>query len=84
FINLGGGFGIPYKPEEKELDIYYVSQQIKSLYENILLENGLKPPKIYMEHGRYITGPNGYLITKVLHIKDSYKKYAGIDANSAN
>jgi len=84
FINLGGGFGIPYKPEEKELDIYYISRQIKKLYEDILLENGLKPPKIYMEHGRYITGPNGYLITKVLHIKDSYKKYAGIDANSAN
>jgi len=84
FIDLGGGFGIPYKPEENELDIYYISDQIKELYEKILLENGLKPPKIYMEHGRYITGPNGYLITKVLHIKDSYKKYAGIDANSAN
>lgn len=84
FVDLGGGFGIPYKPDEKELDIYYVADEIKKLYEKIILKNGLKPPKIYMEHGRYITGPNGYLITRVLHIKNSYKKYAGIDANSAN
>jgi len=84
FVDLGGGFGIPYKPDEKELDIYYVSSEIKKLYEKIILKNGINPPKIYMEHGRYITGPNGYLVTRVLHIKNSYKKYAGIDANSAN
>lgn len=84
FIDLGGGFGIPYKLDEEELDIYYISQEIKKLYEEILINNGLTPPKIYMEHGRYISGPNGYLVTKVLHIKDSFKKYVGIDANSAN
>jgi len=84
FVDLGGGYGIPYKPDENELDIFYISNEIKKLYEQIILKNGLKPPKIYMEHGRYITGPNGYLITRVLHIKNSYKKYAGIDANSAN
>ena len=84
FIDLGGGFGIPYKPEEKELDIYFVASEIKKMYDDIIIKNGINPPKIYMEHGRYITGPNGYLISKVLHIKESYKKYVGIDANSAN
>nr|WP_233186599.1 diaminopimelate decarboxylase [Petrotoga sp. 9PWA.NaAc.5.4] len=84
FIDLGGGFGIPYKPGEKELDIYFVASEIKKMYDNIIIKNNINQPKIYMEHGRYITGPNGYLISKVLHIKESYKKYVGIDANSAN
>ncbi|MCP5465370.1 MAG: diaminopimelate decarboxylase [Thermotogae bacterium] len=83
FINIGGGFGIPYRPEEKELDLYSLSYGIKKLYEKYFLKNNLNP-KLYTENGRYITGPAGYLITKVIHIKDSYKKYAGVDASMAN
>lgn len=81
FIDIGGGFGIPYKPEEKELDVNKLSNMIKELYENYF--NEFKP-KIFTENGRYITGPHGYLITKVLHIKESYKTYVGVDANMAN
>ncbi|KLO24366.1 diaminopimelate decarboxylase family protein [Marinitoga sp. 1155] len=81
FIDIGGGFGIPYKPEEKELDINLLSKNIKDLYNYYF--NDFKP-KLYTENGRYITGPHGYLITKVLHIKSSYKMYVGVDANMAN
>lgn len=81
FIDIGGGFGIPYKPDDKELDLRLLSNNIKELYENYF--NKFKP-KIFTENGRYITGPHGYLITKVLHIKESYKTYVGVDANMAN
>ncbi|WP_129407838.1 diaminopimelate decarboxylase [Marinitoga lauensis] len=81
FIDIGGGFGIPYRPEEKELDIYLLGKNIKELYEYYFVDF---KPKIFTENGRYITGPHGYLITKVLHIKESYKTYVGVDANMAN
>src|SRR5436190_619692 len=84
FINLGGGIGIPYKPSEKPVDIKYVSKKIKKLYERKIVKNKLNPLRIVMENGRAITGPHGYLVTKVLHIKDTYKKYIGLDANMAN
>ncbi|WGS64866.1 diaminopimelate decarboxylase family protein [Marinitoga aeolica] len=81
FIDIGGGFGIPYKPDDKELDLHLLSNNIKELYEKHFKEF---KPKIFTENGRYITGPHGYLITKVLHIKESYKTYVGVDANMAN
>jgi diaminopimelate decarboxylase len=81
FIDIGGGFGIPYKPDDKELDLPLLSNNIKELYEKYFKEF---KPKIFTENGRYITGPHGYLITKVLHIKESYKTYVGVDANMAN
>ncbi|SHE83245.1 diaminopimelate decarboxylase [Marinitoga hydrogenitolerans DSM 16785] len=81
FIDIGGGFGIPYRPEEKELDIKLLSENIQKTY-NKYFKNF--KPKIYTENGRYITGAHGYLITKVLHIKESYKTYIGVDANMAN
>ena len=84
FANLGGGIGIPYKNEHKPVDLYRVSAGIKERYERLIEGNGLAPLKVFFESGRVITGPFGFLISKVLHIKETYKKYAGLDACMAN
>lgn len=84
FVNIGGGVGIPYRPNEERIDISALSRGIKEKYESIIVANGLAPLKLYTECGRYITGPYGYLVAKVLHIKDTYKKFAGLDACMAN
>ncbi len=84
FANLGGGIGIPYKNEHKPVDLNHVSKGIRDLYEKMIVANGLAPLKIYFESGRAITGPYGYLVSKVLHIKETYKKYAGLDSCMAN
>ncbi len=80
FVNIGGGIGIPYKPEDSAVDIKIVSEGIKEKYDTIIRKNNLHPLKINLECGRMITGPYGYLVSKVIHIKDTYKKYAGLDA----
>ena len=79
FINLGGGIGIPYVPGEREIDIRSVSEGIRREYEAADLS-----AKLFMECGRYLTGPHGYLVSRVRHIKDTYKLYAGLDASMAN
>ncbi|MCW0481506.1 diaminopimelate decarboxylase family protein [Gaoshiqia sediminis] len=84
FANLGGGIGIPYKSEHKPVDLQKVSAGIKERYEKMIEANGLAPLKIFFESGRAITGPYGYLVSKVLHIKETYKKYAGLDSCMAN
>lgn len=81
FANLGGGIGIPYKPEEKAVDMEYVSAGIKKLYDEKISANGLQPLKLFFESGRAITGPYGYLVSKVLHLKETYKRFAGLDAS---
>ncbi len=84
FANLGGGIGIPYKNEHKPVDLTRVSKGIKELYDQLITANSLDPLKIFFESGRAITGPFGFLISKVLHIKETYKKYAGLDSCMAN
>ena len=84
FINLGGGVGIPYRPEEKPVDYQRVSAGIQAAYAETLGAAGLNDVKIYMENGRCITGPYGYLLSRVLHKKNIYKQYVGLDANMAN
>ncbi|MGQ7870565.1 diaminopimelate decarboxylase family protein [Sunxiuqinia sp. sy24] len=84
FANLGGGIGIPYKSEHKPVNLNRVSDGIKELYEKIIVANGLDPLKVYFESGRAITGPFGFLVSKVLHIKETYKKYAGLDSCMAH
>lgn len=84
FANLGGGIGIPYKNEHKPVDLDYMSAGIKRLYDKIITGNGLGPIKIYFESGRAITGPFGYLVATVLHVKETYKKYIGLDASMQN
>ena len=84
FANMGGGIGIPYKPGDKPVDMEFVSAGVKKHYDNILVKAGLAPLKIFFESGRAITGPYGYLVTKVRHIKKTYKTYAGLDACMTN
>ena len=84
FVNLGGGIGIPYKPEEAPANLEDLSARIKKLYEVKIAKNGLDPLRIFMECGRMVTGPYGYLITRVIHEKNIYKNYLGVDANMAN
>ena len=84
FVNLGGGIGIPYKPEQNPVNLTLISNEVKKLYEEKIQKNNLAPLKIFMENGRMITGPFGYLITTVIHEKHIYKEYIGVDASMAN
>ncbi len=84
FINLGGGIGIPYKPGDKAVDLKYVSQGIREYYEKALGALSDQTLRIYMECGRMVTGPYGYLVTKAIHKKDTYKHYIGVDACMAD
>ena len=84
FVNMSGGFGIPYKPEQNALDIDYISGKIKALYDEMIVPAGLHPLKLFTECGRLITGPYGYLVTTAIHKKEIYKNYIGLDACMAN
>lgn len=84
FVNLGGGIGIPYRPEQNPVDLEKLSKKIKLSYEKKIIENNLDPLRIVMECGRVITGPYGYLITTAIHEKHIYKEYVGVDACMAN
>ncbi len=84
FVNISGGIGIPYKPEERAVDLEVVSNGIRRVYDQIIQANGLHPLSLFMECGRMITGPYGYLVSRVLHIKDIYKKHVGLDASMAH
>ncbi|MBU0628017.1 MAG: diaminopimelate decarboxylase [Nanoarchaeota archaeon] len=84
FVNLGGGYGTPYKPTDKAIDLDYVSDGIKKAYDEIIVKNSLDPLRIVMECGRMITGPYGWMVTAVRHIKNTYKDYVGCDACMAN
>jgi diaminopimelate decarboxylase len=84
FVNFGGGIGIPYRPEEKCVDLDLVSREIKRAYEEKIKGAGLDPVRITMELGRFITGPFGYLVSTALHRKEIYKNYIGLDACMAN
>ena len=84
FVNIGGGIGIPYKPDQKPMDLEYVGRGIEAAYKACVAERGIKPLKLYMECGRCITGPYGYLVARVRHIKNTYRMYAGLDACMSN
>ncbi|HOF34447.1 MAG TPA: diaminopimelate decarboxylase [Spirochaetota bacterium] len=84
FINIGGGIGIPYKPDQKEVDVEKVAEGIRLEFDELICKNGLKHPKLYMECGRMVTGPFGYLVTQAIHKKEIYKNYIGVDACMAN
>jgi diaminopimelate decarboxylase len=84
FINMGGGIGIPYLLDQEPMNLVYVSNGIKKLYEEIIIKNNLDPSKIVFECGRVITGPHGYLVTTVIHKKEIYKNYIAVDSCMAN
>jgi diaminopimelate decarboxylase len=83
FINLGGGIGIPYQPDQDAVNLEELGEKVRIKYEEILGSKGLKPA-IYTECGRVVTGPYGYLVTKAVHEKHIYKEYVGVDACMAN
>ena len=84
FINLSGGVGIPYKPEDKPADIMAIGEGVRRAYEDILIANGMGDVAIYTELGRFVLGPYGSLVARVLHKKSIHKEYVGLDACAAN
>ncbi len=84
FVDLGGGVGIPYKVEDEAMDLEFVSDEIRKLYESIIVGNNLDPLEISFELGRYILGPYGYLVSRVRHVTKKYKEYVGLDASMAD
>ncbi len=83
FINLGGGVGIPYRPEQDKIEWAVLSEKVKTVYDSAFASSNHKP-KVFFELGRAITGPYGYLVTKAIHYKQTYKNYIGLDACMAN
>lgn len=84
FVNLGGGIGIPYRPGQVPVDLEELGRRIKDVYEEMIVPAGLAPLRITMENGRMMTGPYGCLVTKVIHFKNIYKNYVGVDACMSN
>jgi diaminopimelate decarboxylase len=80
FINLSGGIGIPYKPEETGNDIAVIGEGVRKVYEEIFTPAGMNDVAIYAELGRFMTGPYGCLVTTAIHEKHIYKEYIGCDA----
>ncbi len=83
FVDFSGGIGIPYRPEEKAVSMPAIGAAVHKVYDEILTSHGLKVD-IFTEMGRYITGPYGYLVTKVVGEKHIYKEYIGVDATACN
>ncbi len=79
FINIGGGLGIPYHPDDAPLDIGSMGTDIAALFDEFDVAHGYQP-RLYMESGRYMTGPHGVLITRAINRKDIYRTYIGVDA----
>ena len=84
FINLGGGFGIPYRPEEESVNYAAIGAGVQRLYNHILRPVGLGDTAIRTESGRAMTGDAGWLVSTVLHEKDTYKHDIGLDSCMAN
>lgn len=81
-MNIGGGFGVPYHPEEKSLDMNEIAKSIRTTFDEQCKKYGLKEPRLMAEPGRFISADAGWLVSKSTIIKDSYKKFVGIDASS--
>lgn len=84
FINLSGGVGIPYKPDQEGNDIRAIGAGVKAVYEEVLVPAGLGDVAIYTEMGRFMMGPYGALVTTAIHEKHTYKEYIGVDACAVN
>ena len=84
FINLSGGVGIPYKPDQVPNDIAVIGEGVHKVYDEVLVPEGMDNVALFTEMGRFVTGPYGALVTRVLHFKHIYKEYVGVDACAAN
>ena len=84
FINLSGGVGIPYKPDQEPNDIMVIGEGVRKAYEEVLVPAGMDNVAIFTELGRYMLGPYGHLVTTAIHEKHIYKEYIGVDACAVN
>lgn len=84
FINLSGGVGIPYRPDQPENDIAVIGEGVRKAYEEILVPAGMGDVALYTELGRYMLAPYGHLVTRATHEKHIYKEYIGVDACACN
>ena len=84
FINLSGGIGIPYRPEDAPNDIRLIGEGVRKAYEEILVPAGMDDVAIYTELGRFMMGPYGHLVTTAIHEKHTHKEYIGVDACAVN
>ncbi|MBK4110412.1 diaminopimelate decarboxylase [Lactococcus petauri] len=84
FINLSGGIGVNYRPDEAPNDIAVIGEGVHRVYDEVLTANGLGEVKIYTELGRFMLAPHGLLVTRVLHRKQTYRTYIGVDASAVN
>ena len=84
FINLSGGVGIPYFPDQEKNDIYAIGEGVRKAYEEVLVPNGMDDVAIFTEMGRFMMGPYGQLVTTAIHQKHIYKEYIGCDACAVN
>ena len=84
FINLSGGIGIPYSPDDDPNDIYAIGEGVRRVYEEVLVPEGMGDVAIFTELGRFMMGPYGCLVTKAIHEKHTHKEYIGVDACAVN
>ena len=84
FINLSGGIGIPYRPDQEKNDIYAIGEGVRKVYEEVLVPAGMGDVAIYTELGRFMMGPYGHLVTTAIHEKHTHKEYIGCDACAVN
>ena len=84
FINLSGGIGIPYKPDQEPNDIAAIGEGVRKVYEEVLVPAGMGDVALYTELGRFMLAPYGHLITKAIHEKHTHKEYIGVDACTVN
>ncbi|SDB18791.1 diaminopimelate decarboxylase [Streptococcus henryi] len=84
FINLSGGIGVNYRPEETANDIAIIGEGVHKVFDEVLVPAGLGDIKIFTELGRFMLAPHGLLVTKVLHRKETYRDYVGVDASAVN
>ena len=84
FINLSGGVGIPYKPDQEPNDIRAIGDGVRRVYEEVLVPAGMGDVAIYTEMGRFMMGPYGCLVTTAIHEKHTHKEYIGVDACAVN
>ncbi len=84
FINLSGGVGVPYRPDQPENDILAIGEGVRKQFEEILVPAGMGDVKLFTEMGRFMLAPYGGLVTTAIHEKHTYKEYIGVDACAAN
>lgn len=84
FVNTGGGWGVGYKPEQRQISPQEIGREVEKEYAELVEGNGLAPIKVFMENGRFVSGPHGWLVSTVRHIMKKHRDYVGVDATMAD